>query len=574
MKKAISLVLVLALGLVAVSLAEEYTWTQKADMPTPRMTHTSAVVNGKIYVIGGWTSESDPDARVLSTVEEYDPVTNTWTRKADMPTARGDMVGSSPVVDGKIYVIGGYGGVSLVSPTGSPTVEEYDPATDTWTRKADMPTPRWSLATCAVDRKIYAIGGAPSSFTGLNVVEQYDPTTDTWTRKANMPTGVWGLCACVVNGKIYALGGRPGYTAIPTVQEYDPATDTWTRKADMPVGTSQMASVVLDDKIFVIGGWLSSGFTPYSTVQVYDPDTNIWTREADVPFLRAFVTAEVVNNRIYVIGGTDRPHPCPATSTVYELTISGPPPDFNGDGLVDIKDLLRLIESWGQDDPEVDIAPPFGDGVIDVFDLEFLMSFWGQPIDDSTLIAHWPLDETEGMVAYDSVGDNDAYVIGGSAWQPEGGMVDGALQLDGIDDYVRTLFVLNPADGKFSVFAWIKGGSPGQAVLSQAGGVNWLCTDSLEGNLMTELKGTGQGATELLSQTIITDGDWHRIGLVWDGSHRTLYVDGVAVAEDVQDALLGSDRGLYIGAGKAMEAGSFWSGLIDDVRIYNRAVRP
>ncbi len=91
---------------------------------------------------------------------------------------------------------------------------------------------------------------------------------------------------------------------------------------------------------------------------------------------------------------------------------------------------------------------------------------------------------------------------------------------------------------------------------------------------MTELKGTGRDSTELLSQTIITDNDWHRIGLVWDGSFRTLYVDNVAVAEDEQTNLEGSENGLYIGTGKAMEPGSFWSGLIDDVRIYNRAVIP
>ncbi len=91
---------------------------------------------------------------------------------------------------------------------------------------------------------------------------------------------------------------------------------------------------------------------------------------------------------------------------------------------------------------------------------------------------------------------------------------------------------------------------------------------------MTELKATGRGAAELLSQTIITDENWQRIGLVWDGSHRTLYVDDVAVAEYTQTDLGASDNGLYIGAGKAMEPGSFWSGLIDDVRIYNRAVIP
>jgi len=110
--------------------------------------------------------------------------------------------------------------------------------------------------------------------------------------------------------------------------------------------------------------------------------------------------------------------------------------------------------------------------------------------------------------------------------------------------------------------------------LSQMGGVNWLCADTLEGNLMTELKATGRDAAELLSQTIITDDNWHRIGIVWDGSHRTLYVDDIAVAEDEQTNLEASENGLYIGTGKAMETGTFWSGLIDDVRIYNRAVKP
>jgi len=152
--------------------------------------------------------------------------------------------------------------------------------------------------------------------------------------------------------------------------------------------------------------------------------------------------------------------------------------------------------------------------------------------------------------------------------------VDGALQLDGVDDCAITGSISNLTEGPFSVFTWVKGGAPGQAVLSQMGGARWLCADPSEGNLMTELKGTGRGSTELLSKAVITDGNWHRIGLVWDGSHRTLYVDDVAVAEDAQTNLGGSESGLYIGTGRAMEQGSFWSGLIDEVRIYNRAVSP
>jgi N-acetylneuraminic acid mutarotase len=134
----------------------DFTWMDKADMPTPRWSPTSAVVNGKIYVIGGGSSQ--PGTKLLSTVEEYNPTTDTWTRKADMPTARGWMSPSSAVVDGKIYAIGGDDG----RPGGSsPIVEEYDPYTDTWIRKMDMPTSRWGLASCSFDGKIYVIGGTP-----------------------------------------------------------------------------------------------------------------------------------------------------------------------------------------------------------------------------------------------------------------------------------------------------------------------------------------------------------------------------------------------------------------------------
>jgi N-acetylneuraminic acid mutarotase len=496
-------------------------------------------------------------------VEEFDPVTDTWTKKADIPTVRSAF--SVSVVSGKIYAIGGVG-------YGASITEEYDPATDTWTRKADMPTGRRALASCEANGKIYAIGGnTPGIIVGLRAVEEYDPATDTWTRKADMTTGVWGLCANVVNGRIYVLGGRPGYTAIPNVQEYDTATDTWTRKADMPVGTSQMASVVIGDKIVVIGGWHWSNDFPYTAVQVYDPETDSWTIEGDAPFLRACFSASVVNNRMYVIAGTDRPHPCPAMSTVFEF---GPLHDFNWDGIVDSSDMCKLIDYWQTDNPLYDIAPlPFGDGIVDIQDLTELSEHLFEEISPLALIAHWKLDGEQGDIAYDSAGENVGLLFGSPVWRPVEGERDGCLQFDGIDDYVSTDPVLNPADGPFSVLAWIKGGAPGQAIISQAGGANWLMANA-EGKLMTELKCLGRTGGPLRSQAVITDGQWHRIGLVWDGSCRTLFVDDVVAAEDTQDSLPSSSNGLNIGCGSDLVAGTFFSGLIDDVRIYNRAMKP
>jgi hypothetical protein len=104
-------------------------------------------------------------------------------------------------------------------------------------------------------------------------------------------------------------------------------------------------------------------------------------------------------------------------------------------------------------------------------------------------------------------------------------------------------------------------------------GANWLMTDPSTGGLMTELA-TGPDGRALSSETVITDGNWHRIVVTWDGSTSALYADDVPAAEGVQSPLAVSSGTLSIGCGKSMAPGSFFSGLIDDVRIYNRAVQP
>ena len=297
MKNTILVVLILVLGIASVSLAEEGTWTTKADMPTARMYLSTSVVNGKIYAIGG----SEIIEVGVSTVEKYYPATDTWTTKSPMPTPRWGL--STSVVNGKIYAIGGARGFPI---PGIRTVEEYDPATDTWTIKSPMPTTRWSLSTSVVNGKIYAIGGeAP---TGSRTMDEYDPATDTWTRKASMAIGRYAFSASVVNGKIYAIGGaRPPYdadqvTVLGTVEEYDPKTDTWTKKADMPTARWGLSTSVVDGKILVIGGLDEAGEALH-IVEQYDPMTATWTKKGDMPTARMGLSTSVVNGKIYAIGG-------------------------------------------------------------------------------------------------------------------------------------------------------------------------------------------------------------------------------------------------------------------------------
>ncbi len=220
---------------------------------------------------------------------------DSWTTKAPMQQARAGH--GVAVVNGKIYAIGGY--VSYHEFVNS--TEEYNPETDTWTYKASIPTPRSSFGIAVYQNKIYCIGGViiNGSITGVN--EAYDPATDTWETKTSMPTPRFGVEANTVNGKIYLIGGQ--YTNANEV--YDPATDSWTTATSLPVepGPYQdevSASVVIDDKIHVMGLAGDGNFH-----QIYDPETESWNSGtiSVPPYAVAAATSGVMApERIYVFG--------------------------------------------------------------------------------------------------------------------------------------------------------------------------------------------------------------------------------------------------------------------------------
>jgi RNA polymerase sigma factor (sigma-70 family) len=269
------------------------TWTKKADMPTARAGLSTSVVSGKIYAIGG----SIDGNSAIAAVEEYDPAADKWTKKADMPTARAALCTSA--VNGKIYAFGGgrFWGDSLS------TVEEYDPATNKWTRKADMPTARAWFSASTVNGKIYAIGGGWGGGGGLSAAEEYDPANDRWTKKADMPTARGWHSASALNGKIYVIGGSCcGWAKLSTVEEYDPADDRWTKKADMPTARNALSASAVGGKTYAIGGE-DSGRNHVSIMEEYDPVTDIWTRKADMLTTREALATSVVSEKIYAIGG-------------------------------------------------------------------------------------------------------------------------------------------------------------------------------------------------------------------------------------------------------------------------------
>jgi N-acetylneuraminic acid mutarotase len=256
----------LTLGLLDINNNQAYdpstdTWVTLAPMPTPRGFPFSGVVNDTIYVMGG----GYPNA--TSRVEAYNPKTNSWnTTKADVLLAR--IASNAAVVDGTIYHIGGsYNQRDCQAYHTNPNFAELR------TPIPDSLGQRGALSVTVYDRLIYTFGGSNySPWSPFSAVCAYNPQADTWTRKRNMPTPRFGFQTYLIGNKIYAIGGSQSEgTALATVEVYDPVTDTWdTSRADMPRGFTWFAGAVVNNKIYVIGGttdWASGGLELWE----YDP---------------------------------------------------------------------------------------------------------------------------------------------------------------------------------------------------------------------------------------------------------------------------------------------------------------
>lgn len=277
-------------------------WVTKASMPTGRAGPAGAFVEGKFYVVGGASASF-----VKNKVEAYDPVTNTWTAKANAPTGRS--YAGAAGIGGKLYVVGGcVNSDCRIGMTG--ILEVYDPATNAWTAKASMPTPRSAGAIGVIDGKLYyAGGGQPCPPCGqVNALEVYDPATDTWETKAPMSTQRASLGnAAVIEGMLYVVGGgmwpeTSTHVALATVEAYDPATNAWTTKASLQTPRYVMGTAAANGRIYAISGEPASSAGELAIVEVYDPTTNAWSYGPSIPTKRYGPAVGVHDGTIYVAG--------------------------------------------------------------------------------------------------------------------------------------------------------------------------------------------------------------------------------------------------------------------------------
>ena len=143
-------------------------WSTMAPIPTPVEGYASAVLDGKIYIIGGAAISPNYSNWVVNLVQIFDPKTNQWTTGKPLPTgvfAAGACATSGLLAPERIYVVGGnpwylpWQTSGVLSPHGTTLNQIYDPATGNWSFGASLPEPRWQCSLVNIDDTLFVVGG-------------------------------------------------------------------------------------------------------------------------------------------------------------------------------------------------------------------------------------------------------------------------------------------------------------------------------------------------------------------------------------------------------------------------------
>lgn len=275
-------------------------WTAQTPLPEARRAGHLNAVGSQLFYFGGNSSRLTDD--YVASGHVFDRVTRSWGSTQSMPTARDQ--GATAVLAGRIWVIGGVNplapeqnGFSRLSIN-----EAFTLATGTWTSAAEMPTARGSVRADTLNGRIYVVGGS-TGVQALDTVEVYDPSTDSWTVGPSLPAPRLNHALASINGKLYLAGGEgSAREARAELFVFDPVTGEWSEGPAMPTARLRTGSAVLQGKLVVLGGRLDTdGFS--DAVEMYDPGTNEWATLPPLPMPMIDVAAIAADRTLYTVGG-------------------------------------------------------------------------------------------------------------------------------------------------------------------------------------------------------------------------------------------------------------------------------
>ena len=281
------------------------TWSRVADCGVSgRAGATSFSVNGKAYVGMGYIQTNSSTLIYLKDLWEYNPLTNSWTQKADM--------GSSGRHSPFSFVIGNYGYVGSGSSDNAPLIRfdfwRYNPSTNTWNQMAQLTSTqaRYGASGFSIGGKGYVTCGYKSALNGPSKdVLEYDTTANVWVAKASLPVAAPGRIFAkgfTLNGKGYVVGGNDNgpTTYYSDCYEYNNVTDTWTQKASAPYPMSLSASFVIANEGYILTG-LKNGNAIDNSMIKYNPVSNSWTPLTPPnATARTRMCATVINGKLFI----------------------------------------------------------------------------------------------------------------------------------------------------------------------------------------------------------------------------------------------------------------------------------
>ncbi|MFM7538494.1 MAG: Kelch repeat-containing protein [Planctomycetota bacterium] len=294
-------------------------WKKVAPSPYSRTEAATAVAGGKLYLLGGFIERLETSNKV----DVYDPVTDTWSRKKDMPTRPTHL---NPAVEGaNLWLAGGFQGKHP-----GPALREvwkYDTMGDSWTPGPALPEARAGGGLVAVGGRLHYFGGYKADRDTVCADHWSLPLRGggEWVREADMPNPRGHLAAAVVEGKIYALGGANGHDRkqvdLPHCDRYDPATKRWQSIAKLPEGRSHFegSTIVHGGRIIVVAGRCNSSKPPrmnVSDIIEYDPESDSWRVLATNPLRVMAPSAQIIGQRLFIVGG-GLGGPIPLTAEAY-----------------------------------------------------------------------------------------------------------------------------------------------------------------------------------------------------------------------------------------------------------------
>lgn len=268
-------------------------WTQKTNYGGVSRDGAFAFSLGSLGYIGGGNNNGS----FKNDLWEYNPTTNAWTQKANVPS--NEYLASSFTIGSKAYVGCGYN-------TGN-AFYEYDGTANAWTAKASMPgTARYITMGFSIGTKGYCgTGYNPNNpYNSFSDFYEFDPVANTWTAKASMPGGNRSYAVGFsIGSRGYAGTGNINGNAVRDFYEYDPAGDVWTAKANIgTINRLQSFGIALNGKGYVGGG--GQGNDPNGFYE-YDATTNTWTAKANIPVSRAGAVGFAIGSKLYIGTGGD-----------------------------------------------------------------------------------------------------------------------------------------------------------------------------------------------------------------------------------------------------------------------------